>query len=73
MTYFTSGAAILLIICTTSCASSDSSAGHRMSGGSMSVGEQHALREHPMEPNRRISEQDCRAAFNFDGGNLYCR
>jgi len=72
MKYFTSGAAILLIICTTSCASSNSTAGHAMLDG-QSVGEKHNLRAHPMNPSRLISVQDCRAAFYSDGGNLLCR
>ena len=63
MTYFTSGAAIVLIICTTACAS-----GNR----NVTVGDQHAFNALPMDPSRRISVQDCRNAFNFDGGNLLC-
>jgi hypothetical protein len=73
MTYFTSGAAILLIACTTSCASDNSSAGRGMSGGDASVGEKHAFRVQAMDPSRRISDQDCRQALNPDGGNLRCR
>lgn len=63
MTYFTSGAAIVLIICTTACASSNGNAG---------IGDQHAFNAPPMDPSRRISEQDCRNPFSFDGGNLRC-
>ena len=62
MTNFTSAAAIVLILCTTACTSTD---GKR-------VGDPHAFNAPPMEQGRRISEQDCRNAFNFDGGNLRC-
>ena len=63
MKTFTSGAAIVLILCTTACASSN---------GKDGVGNQHAFNAPPMDASRRISEQDCRYAFNFDGGNLRC-
>ena len=63
MKTFTSGLAIVLILCTTACASSN---------GKPGVGDQHAFKSSPMDPSRRISEQDCRYAFNFDGGNLRC-
>jgi hypothetical protein len=72
MKYFTSGAAILLILGTTSCASSNSTGGHEMYAAER-AGEKHALRLHPMNPTRKISEQDCRQAIHSDGGNLLCR
>jgi hypothetical protein len=72
MKYFTSGAAILLIICTTSCASSNSTSGHGTPDGA-SIGEKHALRLYPMNPSRKIAERDCREAFDSNGGNLLCR
>jgi hypothetical protein len=72
MKNFTSGAAILLIICTTSCASGNSTAGHAMLDGE-SVGAKHNLRVHPMNPSRLISTQNCRETIYSDGGNLLCR
>jgi len=66
MTYLTSGAAIVLIIGMTACASPNSS-------GDASAGGKHALNLPPMEPSRRISEHDCRYAFNFFEGNLRCK
>lgn len=72
MKYFTSSAAILLAICTASCASGNSTAGRGMPEAE-SVGEKHVLRLHPMDASRKISAQNCREAFYSDGGNLLCR
>jgi hypothetical protein len=73
MKFFTFSAAAVLIICTTSCASSNSTAGHGMSSGDVRAGERHAYGMPPMDPTRVISEQDCRNAFSLDGANLRCR
>jgi hypothetical protein len=65
MTCFTSGAAVVLIICTTACASTESS---RDPG----IAEKHAYNAPPMEPSRTISERVCRYAFNHFEGNIRC-
>jgi hypothetical protein len=73
MKHFTSAAAILLALCTTSCASVDSAATrHGMSAGDWSNGRNQTFVAPPMDPNRRISQQDCRYAFIYDSGNLLC-
>ena len=69
MKYFTSGAAILLVLCTTSCASYDRYGNPKDTGGKTA---EYALRVPPMDPNRRIIELNCRDSFLTDGGNLRC-
>src|SRR6185436_19375351 len=86
MRYFKSGAAIVLILCATACASRGSSALHgpiltmgdqesptaARHGRILTIGEQEALRDVQMDPARKISVQDCRNQFSSDGGNLRC-
>ncbi len=72
MRYFTSGAALMLALCTTSCASFYSLDSNGMSSNELSVDRKQAFHAPPMEPNRLVSEQDCRRAFNSGGGNLRC-
>ena len=74
MKHLTSGAAILLILCTTSCASTNSSDRPGVVGGDTRGGKHHeyALRTPPMDPNRRIIELSCRDSYSTDGGNLRC-
>jgi hypothetical protein len=74
MRYFTSGAAIVLVLCTASCASDSptATARHGLSRNILMDGEKGSLLVPPIDPNRRISAQDCRNAFNSDGGNLRC-
>ena len=74
MKYLTSGTAILLILCTTSCASTNSSDRPGVVGGDTSSGKQfgYTLRVPPMDPNRRIIELNCRDSYTTDGGNLRC-
>lgn len=66
MKYFTSGAAIVLTLCTSSCAVFHST------DGDFGAGRRYAFREPPMEPNRRVAERDCGRQFHADGGNLRC-
>lgn len=67
MNCFTSAAAIVLMLSTTSCAvfhSADDDFG---------AGRRYAFRAPPMDPNRRVSEQDCGRPFLYTGGgNLRC-
>jgi hypothetical protein len=72
MKYLTSGAAILLVLCTTSCASTNSSDRPGVVGGDTRNGKQYSLAARPMDPNRRIFELDCRDSYTTDGGNLRC-
>ncbi len=74
MKYLTSCAAILLALCTTSCASTNSSDRPGVVGGDTRGGKQYeyALRVPPMDPNRRIIELNCRDSYVTDGGNLRC-
>jgi hypothetical protein len=59
-------AAILLAICTVSCAmySTDDY---------ISVDEHYSGVAPPMEPGHKVAEQDCRKSSASDGGNLRCR
>ncbi len=66
MKYFTAGAAIVLMLGTTSCAIFDSP------DGDFGEGRKYAYRAPPMDPNRTVSERDCHRAFNLGGGNLRC-
>jgi len=43
-----------------------------MSWNDVNSDRQYALGAPRMDPNRRISEQDCHQALNSDGGNLLC-
>jgi len=74
MKYLTSGAAIVLVLCTASCATEypTASARHGLSKNILMDGEKDSLRVPPMDPNRRISAQDCGNAIGIDGGNLRC-
>jgi len=71
MKLFTFAAAILVALCTTSCATDsgyDRYGKPRNDGGKENS---YALRA-PMDPNRRIVEVDCRNSYYTDGGNLRC-
>jgi len=72
MKCFRSGAAIVLIVCTTACASNTSFDSHGAAQNAPGVASKHAFNQPPMDPGRRISGQDCRHAFPFDGSNLRC-
>lgn len=72
MKYLTSGAAILLILCTTSCASNNSYDRYGNPKDASGRHAEYALRVPPMDPNRRIIELDCRNSYTTDGGNLRC-
>jgi hypothetical protein len=71
MKYFTSGAAIVLVLCTTSCMSSRIPPGHVPDPEEAS--EKHTLRAYPLNPSRKVSAQNCYEPINTDGGNLLCR
>ena len=66
MTYFKCGAAILLAACTASCAS--------LNSNDMITVDQHYGGIAPtMDPNRKVSEQDCSQSSASDDGNLRCK
>ena len=69
MKYLTSGAAILLALCTASCASDRpyDRYGHPLDN----VSAKSSVRA-PMDPHRRIIELNCRDSYTTDGGNLRC-
>ncbi len=69
MSYVRSGAAVALAICTTSCANYDP---YDRYGWGWEWSRERTQIVPPMTPDRRISEQDCRNAIAFDGGNLHC-
>jgi hypothetical protein len=73
MTYLKTGAVIVLLLGTASCASNETSYNYGLSDGFVTVGEHYASGIPPMDPGRRVSEQDCSRPFAFDGGNLRCR
>ena len=74
MTYLTAGAAIVLILCTASCASDSPTASerHGMPRNFLRDGDYDTMRVPPMDSARRISALDCRNTFYYDGGNLRC-
>jgi hypothetical protein len=73
MVYFKRSAAILLVACTASCASSNSSGGNAMADGFVTVDEHYSGIAPQMAPGRKVSEQDCNQSSSVsDGGNLRC-
>jgi hypothetical protein len=73
MAYLKLGAAILIAVCTASCASSNSSGGNAMADGFVTVDEHYSGVAPQMAPGRKVSEQDCnKSSFVSDGGNLRC-
>ena len=73
MAYLKAGAAIVFLLGTASCASNETSPNYGSSDGLVTVGEYYAAGAAPMDPGRKVSEQDCSRPFVFDGGNLRCR
>jgi hypothetical protein len=71
MTLIKSGAAIVLILCTAACASTDTEGRNQISDEGTAP-EQYAFRTPPMDPSRRVSVQDCRNRVIDDGANLLC-
>ena len=69
MKLFTTGAAIVLALCTASCATDRpyDRYGHPLDN----VSAKGSVRA-PMDPNRRIIELSCRDSYITDGGNLRC-
>ena len=72
MSHFKAGAAILLVCGTVSCASDDSSGRYAMSSRGSGIDIPTGKLE-PMDPARKISEQDCSKPFDFFLGNIRCR
>ena len=73
MKCLTTGAAILLGLCTASCAT-DSEYDRHGAPRDAKVGRhyEYSLLVPPMDPNRRIVMMDCRNSYTTDGGNLRC-
>ena len=73
MKYLTTGAAILLGLCTASCAT-DSEYDRHGAPRDAKVGRhyEYSNRVPPMDPNRRIIELNCQNSYSTDGGNLRC-
>jgi len=59
--FFAIGAAMVLVVCTASCASNEAPRAY-FRGSSPPA----------MDPTRRISDQVCSRPFEADGGNLRC-
>ena len=73
MIHFNVATMIALAISAAGCASTDSSAGYGMSStGSVRTAGVSA-KAPPMDATRKIAEQDCSKAVDFEGGNLRCR
>ena len=68
--HFKVAAAIVLIGCIASCAS-ESPGGYGMP--SVMSDSYVTAEPAPMDPSRRIAEQDCSKALEFDRGNLLCK
>ena len=71
MTNSKTAAAIMLISSTVSCAGPGPSAGYERSQNSM--GKAAAIRPAPMDPERKIFEQDCSKPVELYSGNLRCK
>ncbi len=67
---FKTAAAIALVSCTAACAGSDTS-GYGMP--SITSDNYVAAKPLPLDPSRRIAEQDCSKAIEIDRGNILCR
>ena len=52
------------------CATKETSGGYAMSGLS---GSRYAVKAPPMDPNRKIDEQDCSQPIQPERGNLLCK
>jgi hypothetical protein len=72
MKLFTSGAAIVLALCTASCAEFEPRRGVGTWSGNLDAGRQTASRAPPMDANRLVAERDCTTAYPPIGGNLRC-
>ena len=72
MKHLTSCAAIVLALCTASCASTNSSDRPGAVGGDTRSGKQYGYAVPRMDPNRRIVMMYCRNSYATDGGNLRC-
>ena len=73
MAHCTPAAAIVLVICTASCASSNSPGGYGMSGSTAGATTYTTFAAAPMDPNRKVAEQDCSKPVELDRGNLRCK
>ena len=71
MTHFQTAAAIVLIGSTVSCAGPGPSAGSQRHESSMTKAA--AIRPAPLDPDRKIVEQDCSKPVEFYSGNLRCK
>jgi hypothetical protein len=73
MNYSTAAVALALVACTASCAGNNPANTRDGSSGYRSVATEMELSKVPLDPNRRISVQDCTQGYIPDGGNLRCR
>jgi hypothetical protein len=71
------GAALALIACAAACAGSDSESGTDTSGGygmpNVMSDTYATAKPPPMDPSRKIAEQNCSTTVETDRGNLRCR
>jgi len=70
MAHFKAASAIFLISCTASCANSEPG-GYGMP--SVTADSYATAKQLPLDPSRRIAEQDCSKPIDFDRGNVLCR
>jgi hypothetical protein len=73
MPYFTNAAAIILMISTASCASRESPGAYRMSRSTATSATYMPSRPAPLDPTRKIVEQDCSKPVELHRGNLRCK
>jgi len=73
MKYLTTGAAILLALCTTACTTVQYDRyGFPRDATPTGKHYEYSLRVPAMDPNRRIVEMNCSNSYITDGGNLRC-
>ena len=73
MTHSKTTAAIILVLSTVSCASSESPGAYGMSGGTTTSPRYATPKAPPMDPSRKIVEQDCTKPVKWYEGNVRCK
>jgi hypothetical protein len=75
MTPYTTAAAIVLVLASVSCSSADPRGPQGLPTEPMPLPEylMNARQPVPMDPTRKVVDQDCSKAVNTEGGNLRCK
>ena len=75
MTRYTAAAAIVLALSAASCTTSDPRGPQGLPTESMPLPDylMKSTQSVPMDPTRKVVDQDCSKAVNTEGGNLRCK